>query len=61
QYTLYAELKYGEEFDKTKEGRTDQRTLYAHAGLEENVTLLRRDDGDIYLKYKYIDNILEQI
>ncbi len=60
-YKLYAEIRY-KNYDKTKEGKTNSRILYAHAGLEENVTYLKRSGNDIIISYgKYFDNVFKNI
>jgi len=61
-YQLYGRIKYKTEFDKSKEGRTNRRLLYAHAGLEENVTYIKKVDNQIFVSYgKYFDKVFEEV
>lgn len=64
-YKLYGVIKYGDKFDKSKEGKSDRRTLYAHGGLEENVTFLKKadnDDNNILISYgNYLNEVFNQI
>jgi CRISPR-associated protein Csx1 len=60
-YKLYAEIN-NKDYGKTKEGKTSSRILYAHAGLEENVTYLKRSGNDILISYcNYFNNIFQNI
>ncbi len=61
-YILYGKLKYVNNFDESRAGKTNSRVLYAHAGLEENVTWVRKVNDDIYISYlNYFNNVLESI
>jgi CRISPR-associated protein Csx1 len=61
-YQLYGRIKRGSEFEDKKEGRANRRVLYAHAGLEENVTFIKKVGDKIFVSYgNYLNNVLEQI
>jgi CRISPR-associated protein Csx1 len=61
-YELYGRIKYGSSFNNSKEGKATSRVLYAHAGLEENLTFIKKKVGDnkILVSYgKYFDKVFE--
>ncbi len=61
-YILYGKLKYKDGFDESKAGTTNSRILYAHAGLEENVTWVKKVNDQIYITYRdYFEKVLESI
>lgn len=60
-YQLYGRIKHGSEF-KDKKGEANRRVLYAHAGLEENVTFIKKVGDKIFVSYgNYLNNVLKQI
>jgi CRISPR-associated protein Csx1 len=61
-YELYGRIKYGSSFNNSKEGKADSRVLYAHAGLEENVTFIKKVDDKIFVSYgNYFKKVFEKI
>jgi len=59
-YELYGRIKYGSSFNNSKEGKAESRVLYAHAGLEENVTFIKKVDDKKLVSYgNYFNKVFE--